>query len=196
VIDDFETMPGVTRPPADIGRLWQPAEYLEQVADRLRRGTALDLACGAGRESVFLAALEHDLVAVDVLPDALYKARALAAHCAPAVRPIHFVQADLEAAGSIPEIARAGYFDAIVGFRYLHRPLFARFREWLTPGGMLVYETFTTLHRERHGKPARDAFVLRPGELSALLSGFEFLDYSEDWRGVAHTARALARWPG
>ncbi len=80
-------------------------------------------------------------------------------------------------------------------FRFLDRRLYRRLHRLVRPGGTVLVETFTTLHRERHGKPARERFVLRPGELPGLLEGLEILDYSEAWRGRAHTARARAVRP-
>ncbi|MCK4342872.1 MAG: hypothetical protein KAY37_14250 [Phycisphaerae bacterium] len=57
-------------------------------------------------------------------------------------------------------------FDLIVGLRYLHRPLFQCFGAWLEPGGSIVYETFTTVHRARYGKPTRVTHVLQPAARS------------------------------
>jgi tellurite methyltransferase len=160
------------------------------VLPELRPGRALDLACGSGRDAVFMAACGWSVTGVDVLPDALDRARDLARRCATAIEPIDWRQVDLEQGGEPP--MPESCFDLIVGFRYLYRPLFAHFAAWLKPGGSVVYETFTTLHRERHGRPASDDHVLQPGELPGLLSGFEIRHFSEAWRGTAHTARIWA----
>jgi SAM-dependent methyltransferase len=187
-----------------IGHLWRPTEFLAEVLPQLsashqaesdapatRTRGALDLACGTGRDAVFLAAHGWHVTAVDLLPDALDLARALAARYAPAIQPIEFVQIDLEADPATIQ----QQFDLIVVFRYLHRPLFTRFRSWLAPGGSLLCETFTTVHRARRGKPASDAHVLKPDELRELAQGLEIVDISEAWRSHAHTARLWARQP-
>lgn len=176
-----------TRAP-QVGRLWQPSGFLVEVLAELRPGAALDLACGTGREAVFLASRGWEVTGVDVLPDAIARGRDLAGRCAPAIQPIRWLEADLERE---PPTFGA-QFDLIVGFRYLHRPLLGRFADWLTDRGSVVYETFTTLHRARYGKPARQAHVLRPGELPGLLAGFEIRHFSEAWRGKSHTARVWA----
>jgi len=170
----------------DIGRLWEPNAFLTQVLLQLSGGTALDLACGSGRDAVFMASRGWRVTAADVLPDALDRARDLARRCAAAVTPIRWVEADLES----EQLAFDARFDLIVVVRYLHRPLISRLAGWLRTGGSIVCETFTALHRARHGKPARDAHVLAPGELPRLLAGVALRHYSEDWRGDAHTARA------
>lgn len=175
---------------AEVGRLWRPTAFLAEVLAQLRPGFALDLACGSGRDAVYMASCGWSVTGVDVLPDALERARGLAWRCAAAIEPIEWRQVDLEEGGDPP--LPPGHADLIVGFRYLHRPLFARFPEWLRPGGSVVYETFTTLHRERHGRPADDAHVLLPNELPGLLAGFEIRHSSEAWRGTAHTARIWA----
>lgn len=178
-------------PPAEerlVGRLWRPTAFLAEVCARLSPGRALELACGTGRDAVYLAACGWQVLAVDVLPDALERGQALEKRCAPALAPIEWRQADLEhGALKLP-----ADFDLVVAVRYLHRPLFARLVDWLRPGGSLVCETFTTVHRARHGRPARTADVLQPGELAGLLAGFELRHCSEAWRGPLHMARAWA----
>lgn len=179
---------------AGIGRLWAPNALLTDLGTSLRPATglsALDAACGSGRDAVFLASLGWRVLGVDVLPDALDRARALAERCAAAIEPVEWSPIDLERRP--PAWSRR--FDLITVFRFLHRPIFPRLFEWLTPGGRLVFETFTTLHRARHGRPARDAHVLAPGELAELLRGYHIEQIDEGWRDDAHTARAVARRP-
>jgi SAM-dependent methyltransferase len=185
-VRDFELAPDEA---GEIGRLWEPNPFLGEVIDRLGGLTALDLACGAGRDAVFLASRGWRVVGVDVLADALQRASALAERCAAAIEPLEWRVIDLETAD--PRID--GSFDLISAFRYLHRPLVPRLERWLNPGGTLVCETFTTLHRRRHGRPADDAHVLQPGELPELFAAYEIEHYSEDWRGSEHTARLVAR---
>lgn len=177
--------------PAAPGRLWRVNAFLERVVDRIAPGDALDAACGAGREAVFLADRGWTVLGVDVLPDALDKAERLAAVYAGWVTAPRWQQVDLER--DPPDWRER--FDLIVCLRYLHRPLLERFGQWLRPGGRLVLETFTTLHRARHGRPRRDAFVLRPGELRAGTPGLRVIEYEEGWQDEAHTARLLAERP-
>jgi tellurite methyltransferase len=174
-----------------IGRLWSPTEFLEQVAAELPTGRALDVACGSGRDAVWLADRGWRVTAVDALPDALELGRDLERRYLKR-RAVEWCAADLEAPTAIEALAAAGPFDLVSVFRYLNRPLLARAVGLLAPGGSLVCETFTTLHRERHGRPAREGLVLRPGELPALFSGWHIRHSVEGWHGDAHTARLWA----
>ena len=187
---EFE--PAVGSDTSEVGRLWQPNAFLVDVLGHLPPAAALDLACGTGRDAVHMASRGWDVTAVDILPDALERARDLARRCAPAIRPVDWRVVDLEHDPPAP----GQRFDLIVGFRYLHRPLFRRLADWLNPAGSVVYETFTTVHRERYGKPARPSHALEPNELPGLLKGLEIVDHSEGWRGAVHTARVWARVPG
>jgi SAM-dependent methyltransferase len=173
------------------GRLWQPAAFLAQFAPQLEPGRALDLGCGAGREAVYLAAFGWHVVGVDVLPDALERAQRLAARHAPAIVPITWRCLDLER----EPLAVEQRFDLVMAFRYLHRPLLLRAAELLRPGGHVVWETFTTVHRARHGRPTRDEHVLHPGELRALFADpqWQIQAFEEGWQGDRHTARIRAR---
>lgn len=177
--------------PQVVARLWSPSEWLAHVAPKLPAGRALDVACGCGRDAVYLASLGWEVFGVDVLPDAIAQARGLAERCAAAIASARFEVMDLEQRS--PPLR--GVFELIHVSRYLHRPLIPRLIDLLDVGGLMVYETFTTAHREKHGKPARDAHVLAPGELPMLMSGLRVDEYDEDWRdgGAAHTARIVAR---
>ncbi len=206
----------------EIWRLWRPNPFLEEILPRLPVGTALDLACGSGREAVAMAADGFGVTAVDHLSDALELGRNLAARyliwgptspLSPGGRgsaseassgegapPIRWLQADLETLPPQPlphfhfAKTREG-LALITAFRYLHRPLFAQIPDLLAPGGSFVFETFTALHRERHGKPRQDAHILRLGEAPSLVPGLEVVHFDEGWRGESHTARLWARRP-
>jgi 2-polyprenyl-3-methyl-5-hydroxy-6-metoxy-1,4-benzoquinol methylase len=71
----------------------RPAELLVEWLPRLRQGTALDLACGAGRNALFLAQSGFSVDAVDISPVALERARASADSLGVIV---NWLQADLD----------------------------------------------------------------------------------------------------
>lgn len=172
-------------------RLWLPNPFLEEVlaSDIATQGRALDLACGSGRDAVFMASLGREVVAADHLPDALDLGRDLERRYAPGLS-IDWREWDLERE-NLPD---EGPFALVTCFFFLHRPTLAWAAERLAENGILVVETFTTVHRERFGKPSRPWIVLQPGELPGLVGDLEVVAYSEDWRPSGrHTARLVAR---
>jgi tellurite methyltransferase len=170
-------------------RLWEPNAFLQQIAPTLPPGHALDLACGAGREAVYLADLGWHVVAVDRLPDALARGRDLQARYAPDAPPVRWVEADLES-----DWQPDARFDLILCFFFLHRPLIQRIPHWLRPGGHFLMETFTVEHRAHFNRPASLERVLRLGELPTLLPmGMAIRHYAEGWHERGHTARLWAQ---
>ena len=131
-----------------------PSEWVARWAHGIApRGAVLDLACGSGRHTRFLAGLGFQVCAVDRDPRAL---DALGGVAGVTVR-----LADLE---SGPWPLDGLQFVGIVVTNYLHRPRFPRILDALAPGGVLIYETFAA-GNERFGKPSNPDFLLRPGEL-------------------------------
>ena len=122
-------------------------------------GPVLDLACGSGRHSRYLAGLGYRVLAVDRDERALEVLRGVAR--------VETLVADLESA-AWPLPGRT--FGGVVVANYLHRPLFADIVAALAPGGALIYETFAA-GNERFGKPSNPAFLLRPGELLGVAQG-------------------------
>ena len=166
-------------------RMWEPNAFLEEALPELKPGLALDLGCGSGREAVALAASGWQVVAVDLLPDALLKGQDLARRYTPdAADRIQWIRQDLRKG-----MPQEGPFDLITSFRYLDRELLAGAQSRLAPGGSLIVEAFTSIHRDRHGKPSSEAHIVESGELPSLFPGLAVRDASDDWRGDSHTAR-------
>ena len=142
-----------------------------------RAGTALDVACGRGRNAIWLAQRGLDTRAVDrddaALDDLRREAERL--HVSVAVEAI-----DLEAGDTrLPSMA----FDVIVVVHYLHRALVPALRDALRPGGVLVYETFTRAQAAR-GRPTNPAFLLERGELRGLVAPLDIVAAREgDFEG-------------
>ena len=164
-----------------------PAPWLVDNADLLPAGgRVLDVACGKGRHALLLAAAGFEVTAVDRDADALDRLRAQALRLEVDVR---VVAMDLEA----PEVdLGADQFDVIVVTRYLHRPLIPHLVSALAPGGILIYETFLVGQAER-GHPTNPDFLLKPGELAALVSPLEILRAREGEVDGAMVASVVAR---
>jgi SAM-dependent methyltransferase len=143
-----------------------PSDWVTRWAGLVPRGgRVLDVACGYGRHARWFAArgprgaLGTVVDAVDRNADALATLAGVA-NIVPRC-------ADIEAG---PWPYSPGAFACVVVTNYLHRPLFAHLLDALAPGGVLLYETFA-LGNERFGRPSNPEFLLKPGELLAVVSG-------------------------
>lgn len=134
-------------------------------------GPVLDVACGDGRNGLYLAAHGASVLLVDAVNSA--EAAIEAAGLADSAR---FLRLDLETP-SPPAFAPES-FGAVLVLRYLHRPLVPALKECLTPGGLILYETFLEGH-EAHGKPRNPDHLLKRGELTAWFSGWQVIESFE-----------------
>lgn len=147
-----------------------PAPLVVEVADLLPPGQALDLACGAGRNALYLASLGWEVTAVDASPVAIRALRELAKGTKVDARLV-----DLESPAFA--IEPHGY-DLICDFYYLQRNLFPAIREGLKIGGAFV----ATIHLSGDtpgAKPHNPDYVLQPGELRSAFGGWKIRFYSE-----------------
>jgi len=135
-------------------------------------GPVLDLACGAGENGLYVAALGLPVVLADRSPEALETARRSAEE-----RGLHpeFWLVDLETGGNPLE---EDYYRGILVFHYLHRPLIPHIRNAIRSGGILIYETFTS-EQPKYGRPHNPDYLLQPGELAAWFDDWETIHYFE-----------------
>jgi SAM-dependent methyltransferase len=173
-------------------RLWQPTVFLVEALAVARPAASLrsiDLACGTGRDAVYLATFGHQVHAIDILPDALDRARDLAARNS--VRIETKVQ-DLERNPTLPRSA----YDLVTVFRFLHRPLLPAIRDALVPGGFVIYETFHVRNLETNLPPRNPNHLLETGELARAFDGFDILINNDAFeRDGRYFSQLLARRP-
>jgi len=184
---------GDLRDRAPAARLWRPSPFLEQVLPVIdpRRGQArvLDLAAGAGRESVYLALRGYRVEAWDHDRGALERARAMGERHGVTIET---QVRDLETRD--PRLPVEAH-DVVMVFRFLHRPLFPRIAHAVVPGGCVVYETYLK-GQERFGRPKNGRFLLDAGELPTRFPGFGVEHYEEQRpESGPWLARLLARKP-
>jgi SAM-dependent methyltransferase len=137
-----------------------PCALLAEWLPRLPRGRALDVACGAGRNALYLAANGFAVTALDISAVALERGRRAAAERG---LDIDWLLADLDEdlASALP----AGEFDLIVWVRYVHRDLMPHLIARLGDGGTLLCEQHLATTAQVAG-PTSAAFRLAPGELA------------------------------
>jgi len=147
-------------------------EWVERLAPSTTGSRrALDVAMGRGRHAVVLARSGFRTFGVDIELDAVRDAVASAKAAGVA---IHAWCADLTR-HPLPQ-AR---FDVVVVARYLQRDLFRAVQAAVVPGGVVLYETFTTAQRALGTGPTSPDHLLEPGELAGRFNTFDVLFYDE-----------------
>ena len=148
----------------------EPTRLLAETAIQLKPGRALDLACGSGRNAVWLADHGWQVTAVDRSPISI-----------PAV-DTHV--ADLEKHEYAIEPAA---WDLIVVSYYLQRDLFEPVKRGLKPGGvaLVIVHMFEPGHEQSR-------FSVEPGELARYFEGWEILHYREGAPNDPQHKRAVA----
>jgi rhodanese-related sulfurtransferase len=148
-----------------------PASWLVENASLLPRGgTALDVACGKGRNALILSGAGFQVRGVDRDPSKIQSLDLLARKLG---LPLHAEVLDLEKGAEV-DLGEASQ-DLVLVIHYLHRPLFPSLIRALRPGGVLIYETFTREQAERGGRPSCPDFLLDPGELPGRVAPLEVL---------------------
>jgi|SRR5215467_12596370 len=180
-----------------------PAEILQELSPLLLAGRALDLACGTGRNALYLAGLGYEVTAVDWsgaaldILEARGRDRELPVRRVQRVqegkRPVrpgmHLLQASLEDF-ALP----TNYFQLILCMRYLQRSLFPQIELALCPGGVLLFETYTEAQLDFLGGPRDSRYLLHIGELRTAFPKLTVLFYRE-LRAGQGIASLLARKP-
>ena len=145
-----------------------PSPLLVEFAQTLPPGRALDLACGAGCNAIWLAEQGWSVTAVDKAESALGWA----------------LRADLEAGGfRIEEDA----WDLILMSLYLQRDLFDPVKRGLRAGGLAI----VIVHLFEPGHEA-SRFSLHAGELAEYFTGWEILHAREGKPIHSPQGRAVA----
>ena len=138
---------------------------LEQYIDEAKVGNALDIACGIGRNTHFLAQKGFVVDAVDLSDYALSEIKNMAT--------INKIEADLDTYN-----LDVDKYDLVVNINYLNRRLFPQIKESLKTGGIVVFETFIVAHGD-FSQPANPEFLLRTNELLHAFIGLDIIYYEE-----------------
>ena len=160
------------------------AARIEQIKALCPGRRALDIACGEGRNSIFLARHGYHVTAVDISDRGIEKG----------VRRMRVegVSVDFRG-GDLERYAIGERYDLIVNINFLLRELIPREVAALTPGGVILFETILDSPRLPGGHTKQ--FLLQPGELHRLFSGEagEILESAEFPDSETPTARILFR---
>lgn len=146
----------------------EPTTLVKEYAHLATGKKALDIACGNGRHSRYLASLGFEVDALDISSVAIAQLQG-EAH-------IHAKEVDFDSY----RLEKNSY-DLIVCTYFLERRLFPQMIEALKPQGIILMETF--LHNEGNERPpSNPAFMLNEGELEAFFDHeMEILHIPEFW---------------
>ncbi len=161
--------------------LREPAQFLVENINLLPLGRALDVAMGSGRNAIYLASRGFQVEGVDVSHEAIEEALA---HARGEGVSIQTRVEDLE---KIPYFDEEAY-DVVICFDYLQRSLMPEMKNWVKPGGMLVYETFI-VDQMQFGKPRNADHLFGHNELLNTFRHFRVLRYRE---GIVEDKKAVA----
>lgn len=141
-----------------------PSDFLVKYISLASDGNALDIACGNGRNSKFLAQKGFQVDAVDISNVAMD-------HLTGKDSNINIICQDIDT-WQIPQ----NRYHVIINIHFLDRRLFPMIQNGLKPGGVLIFESFIDENKE---------YCLKPNELLHAFESFHVMYYEE--RKVEHS---------
>ena len=146
----------------------RPIKLVSDFANLATGNKALDIACGMGRHSKFLASLGFEVDALDISSVAIKALKDLP--------NIHPKEVDFDTY-TLPQNS----YDLIVCTFFLKRELFPQIIDALKEDGILIYETFV-YHPDNEFTPSDRSFLLEEGELEAAFGdALEMIYIREYW---------------
>ena len=149
-------------------------KFKAQLTRSAELGPILDLACGTGRNGIYLVENALPVVFADADEEALAQVRSalpgIARRDQRAKARLWRVDFEADRPGPLDNKR----FGGIMVFRYLHRPLMTAIRQAVAPGGIVIYETFT-VDQPVFGRPHNPDFLLCHDELKACFGNWDIL---------------------
>jgi len=139
---------------------------VEKYAKLAKGKKALDIACGMGRNSKFLATEGFEVDALDISP--------IAIEALQNIENIRAKEVDFDT-----YVLEENRYDLIVCTYFLKRELFPQIFKALKEDGIFIFETFMH-HKDNTKAPSNRSFLLDKGELKSTFSeDYELLHISE-----------------
>ncbi len=134
-----------------------------------KSGRALDLACGVGANSIYMAQTGLIVDAWDASVVGLKQLEQHAGNLPITTRVVEITPPDLP----------TSTYDVILITRYLDRTLFGSIENALKPGGVLFYQTFTQNKLPTARTPSNPAYLLHENELLTAFGNLNVCAYLE-----------------
>ena len=147
-----------------------PVTLVEDWLPRIPVGRALDVACGAGRNAIFLAQAGYQVDAIDISSEGLNQARQKAESQG---LSINWIERDLG-----QDYQFDTDYDLIIVLWYVDLALVTRLCDCLAAGGYLLCEEHLITDLEVIGPTSSD-YRVAPGDLREAVSGVDVLLYEE-----------------
>lgn len=145
----------------------EPSHKLTKFVKDGKEKTALDVACGNGRNSIYMAELGFEVDALDISEVALDNLKQNG------IKNIKTELVDLE------DFTLKKSYDLIIMTNYLDRNLIKKLASLLNKNGILIIETY--MHHENNTKTnSNPAFLLKKDELKSFFDDkYSILEYDE-----------------
>ncbi|NHM31465.1 class I SAM-dependent methyltransferase [Neobacillus terrae] len=150
----------------------QPNVRLKNLSQYLRGGKALDIACGLGGNSVFLAQSGYEVLAVDFSEVAT---KFIYDWASKKKLPVTTLTEDLTNFGSLP-LEKHSY-DFVNMTYYLDRSIFPAIKRLLKPNGYFFMETY---YLTPNVQKVSDQYKLHSNELLTEFLGWKILYFEEN----------------
>ncbi len=174
----------------------EPTAFLKEKLSLLKKGKALVLAMGEGRNAVYLAENGFDVTGVDISEVGIEKCEQLAA------------ERDVEVNSIVADLTDydmgSEQYDLITNFYFYDKLILPGVVDSLKPGGIFIFETYSRDH-PKHSKfgPKNPDYLVKPNELLEIFKSLRILYYEDTvneldegmHKGKAALIRLIARKP-
>ena len=144
-----------------------PSSKLVEAIKYVEGKDVLEIACGTGRNSIYLAQNGFNIDAYDISDVAINHLKSLN------IENLNAFQKDLENFSP-----NENKYDLIVQTNYLDREIFPNLKKSLKKNAIIIIETYMN-HKDNEKPPSNTAFLLQQGELKEIFKDFKILKYNE-----------------
>lgn len=151
----------------------EPHKLLVEWVQKLKGRYALDIACGAGRHSIFLAQHGWQITGVDSSEVGILITQARA------------IESDVSVKTVIADLEKGEFtiypnnYDLICDFYYLQRDLFPKIKDGIRSGGTFIAAIHIVGAKKENGEDMNPAFLMEENELRELFKDWEIAHYYE-----------------